>query len=228
MSPDEDPGLSSSSRSSEEYPGVVCLRSRMALAAPLSAGLLKGNFNGLDTNFKILEGLVDYYDQIDTMLGGVENKEIREFLKCGDRELILALPKINSDHSIRKSIYVNLDALCARANQIKVNHEKIKGYIQNLEELVSIFVDHKNIDVSLLSVSGKMLREFTAKYKSLDEKYLAVAFYVMCFGFLGLFRCEGGTVFFRSIFSPEAATFETPAFQEIRSQFRRSSVMKYL
>ena len=131
--------------------------------------LLEDCFDGLETNYKPIEELMDYYDQIDTKLRGVENKELREFLKRGEADSILALPEIGTDHAIRKCNYSDFNELSKKADQDKANIEKFKGYIGDLEIVKSVFVDYKYVDVNLLPTAEKELRAFQKSYKFLSR-----------------------------------------------------------
>jgi superfamily I DNA and/or RNA helicase/very-short-patch-repair endonuclease len=135
-----------------------------------SDNLLEDCFDGLETDYKSLEELMNYYDQIDTKLSGVENKEVRHFLKRGDIDSILALPKIDNDHAIRSSNnHLNRIELSENIDQAKANYERFKNYIKDLESLKSVFVDCKYVDVSLLSEAGNELVAFQERWNALND-----------------------------------------------------------
>ncbi|MFQ5686258.1 MAG: DUF4011 domain-containing protein [Candidatus Scalindua sp.] len=131
--------------------------------------LLEDCFDGLETDYRPIEELMDYYDQIDTKLRGVENEELREFLKRGEADSILALPKKEADHTIRKCNCPSFKELSEKADQVKANIEKFKGYIGELERAMTVFIDYKYVDVNLLPKAGNELHAFQEGYESLSK-----------------------------------------------------------
>ena len=129
--------------------------------------LLEDSFDGIETDYRLIEALTDYYEQIQTKLSGVDNNEVREFLMRDDMESIIALPKIGPNLSIRKSNHSNYDSLSTKVNQLQSQISKLEGYTKDLEGFVSVFIDYRNTDLKRLPESIKELNMFHKKQGSL-------------------------------------------------------------
>jgi hypothetical protein len=131
--------------------------------------LLGDSFDGLETDYRLIESLINYYEQIQTKLSGVDNTEVREFLMRGDMELITALPEIDSSLSIRKSDHSNYESLSTKEKQLQSRILKLEEYTKDLEGFMSVFIDYRNVDFKQLPDSIKELNMFHEMQRSLNE-----------------------------------------------------------
>lgn len=134
--------------------------------------LFGAHFNGCETNFPIFLNLVDFYEQIDTKLSGVDNGTSRSFLKDGDIDSILGVPRIEQDHIIRleprgtyERIIQDHKSLLSRLE----NLYKCLGVIKQAPEMLKVL---EGVNCARLRNLSKEIVAFQKQWIDLDQSTL--------------------------------------------------------
>lgn len=112
-------------------------------------------FQGVNTNFYLFEQLKSYYENIEQEFCGIENREIRKFLKTCDLDLLMSIPEIGEEVEQKtfselglhiESANLDLKELMPLINGLK---EPARIYVSSLSDLAQTADAHFRLKASL-------------------------------------------------------------------------------
>lgn len=130
-------------------------------------------FQGIDTDFSLFEELLSYYETVDNDFPGAHNGALRNFLKTGDLDLVLAIP--NTDEMAVADADDD-DSLPATYHDLKNEIRQLTDWalafgraIDELQGLLEHLNYASNIIVSSLPSLAKSVEEYLQKRHELND-----------------------------------------------------------
>ncbi len=121
-------------------------------------------FKGIDTDFDSFDRLFDYFDTVESEFPGIQNRDIRQFLRVGEQELLLSLPDFDTGDKSAK--FKNLDDSISRQ---KVAIDRFAASCRILDPLVECFIKPENIDVEVLPRLCKATASYQEAHKTVKN-----------------------------------------------------------
>ncbi|SCA55941.1 conserved hypothetical protein [Candidatus Terasakiella magnetica] len=147
-------------------------------------GLFGVRYAGLETDFESIAKVFDFYKRVEESLVGAEHINLRKFLKEGDLDILLSLPKVEASNPIRdnidttyfdaeaklKNLDIKLSDFDETSNEISelsnfiknkhiANAEWLRQAAQNLEEIRN-GIDEVNDNEEIPALLGKLFNGY--------------------------------------------------------------------
>ena len=103
------------------------------------------HFKGIETEFEIFKRLMTYYDAVERICPGANNRGIRKFLKTGDFDLLQSIPEIDND--IQQG---NFSELVTEIERIESMLSRLGNALEKLASLTSGLKNSTEIAVDSL------------------------------------------------------------------------------
>lgn len=131
--------------------------------------LLKGHFNGIDTNFDLFEKVLKYYEDMDNCLRGLGDMYLREFMCLGDVASIMALPSISDDHVLHKFKEETPNILQGKREELEIKHVAWESSKDDFDSLLPQIKSPETFNLSILNELPDKIDNFTSKWALLDN-----------------------------------------------------------
>jgi len=126
--------------------------------------LLGPHFQGIDTDLEGYKHLIAYYDSVDSNFSGAQNRQIRDFLKTGETDLLVSAPDV--------SIF-NREVFHEEFRTYLTKHQRsiarIEEALGKVEEHLGVFVDARDVPVRDLKEIADEAEELIAFANKLDD-----------------------------------------------------------
>ena len=106
------------------------------------------HFQGMNTNFDLFYQLQFYYKSIDEQFSGAENREIRNFLKIGDLDLLRSIPEISEEES-----QYTCGTVGSYVENINLHLPRLRQALNKMESLIDSASDNREkLDIDIKEV----------------------------------------------------------------------------
>ncbi|MCT4657214.1 MAG: DUF4011 domain-containing protein [Cohaesibacter sp.] len=126
---------------------------------PQLIALLGVRFNGLDSDFSGIANVLNFYHRIDDELPGIENIDLRNFLKFADADLVTSLRNGRVDGESNSQLDCTYGEVQEILEHIRQEESVFEEIVQEIESLTSVLKNRSSANVDWLRQCAEELAE---------------------------------------------------------------------